>query len=696
MVTPVRPVDNAPPMLRSPRRLVALLPVLLACGGAEPSPVAPPPPEPVPAPVGVALPTPSAGPAAPQKLEVDTPLSTPGGATFTAPSGWWLQSEANRRILTGPEPDLKVALVDVRTPNGDDAVAEAWPALHPGYDRPLKLVQPHPARHGWDEARDYQYEVSPDEKLIVFAAARRHGAIWTVLLIEAGRASFDKRAARLALVGDTLFPPGYSRESFAGKAAHPLDADRLKRILEVADQGRQASGVPGVGIGLVQDGKVVFEGGLGVKELGKPAKVDADTLFMIASNTKALTTLLLATEVDEGKFGWDTPVTQIFPGFRLGDAETTRQVLVKHLICACTGLPRQDFEWLHEFRNATARSSLDLLATVQPTTKFGETFQYSNLLAGAAGYVGAYVAYPRMELGAGYDRAMQARVFGPLGMKATTFDFGRALAGDHATAHGEDVDGNTAVIGQDLNHSVIPLRPAGGAWSSVRDMLRYVQMELSRGKLPDGKALVSEKTLLSRRAPQVTIGEHTTYGMGLQVDSEYGIPVVHHGGSLFGYKSDMFWLPEQGVGGVILTNSENGWQLTRPFLREVLEQLFDGRPEALDDELSMAKRNKAEVLKDRERLTIPAAPDAVARLAKHYRSKELGELRVTTKGPVTTFDFGEWRSPVASRKNDDGTTSMVVIDPGAPSFGYVIEDKGGKRALVVRDMQHEYRFEEVP
>ncbi|HEY8087399.1 MAG TPA: serine hydrolase domain-containing protein, partial [Polyangiaceae bacterium] len=675
-------------MLRSPRRLVALFPVLLACGGAEPSAVAPPPPAPVSAPT-IGAPAPSAAPAAPQKLEVDTPLSTPGGATFTAPSGWWLESDAKRRILVGPESDLRVALVDVRTPSADEAVADAWPALHPGFARPVKLVTPRPARNGWDEIRAYGYEVSPDEKLVVFAGARRHGDTWTVVVVESSTASFDKRAARLALVGDTLFPPGYTKESFAGKPAHPLDGDRLKRVLDVVEQGRQAAGVPGVGLGLVQDGKVVFEGGLGVKELGKPAKVDADTLFIIASNTKALTTLLLATEVDEGKFGWDTPVTQIFPGFRLGDAETTRQVLVKHLICACTGLPRQDFEWLHEFRNATARSSLDLLATVQPTTKFGETFQYSNLLAGAAGYVGAYVAYPKMELGAGYDRAMQARVFGPLGMKGTTFDFGRALAGDHASPHGEDVDANTAVTTQDLNRSVIPLRPAGGAWSSARDMLRYVQMELARGKLPGGKTLVSEKTLLARREPQATIGHDTTYGMGLEVDTEYGVPVVHHGGSLSGYKSDMFWLPEQGVGGVILTNGDTGWELTRPFIREVLEQLFDGKPEALDDELSMAKRHKAEVAKERERLTIPPAADAVARLAKHYRGKELGELRVTTKGPVTTFDFGEWRSAVASRKNDDGTTSMVIIDPGKPGFRYVIDDKSGKRALVVRDMQHE-------
>ena len=107
---------------------------------------------------------------------------------------------------------------------------------------------------------------------------------------------------------------------------------------------------------------------------------------MIASNTKALTTLLLAKLVDEHRLTWDTPVTQLFPRFRLGDADTTRSVLVKHLICACTGMPRQDLEWLFEYGKMTPESSLALLGTMQPTSKFGELFQYSNLMAAAAGY----------------------------------------------------------------------------------------------------------------------------------------------------------------------------------------------------------------------------------------------------------------------------------------------------------------------
>lgn len=213
------------------------------------------------------------------------------------------------------------------------------------------------------------------------------------------------------------------------------------------------------------------------------------------------------------------------PDFKLGDADTTKQVLVKHLVWACTGLPRQDFEWILEFKNATAKSELATLGDMfQPTSKFGEMFQYSNLLASAAGFVAGHVLSPKVELGAAYDQAMQKRVFGPLGMTATTFDYARALKGNHATGHALDIDGKPSIANMAVNYSVWPLRPAGGAWSSVRDMLRYVQLELAKGALPNGKRLVSEDALLMRRAPQVPIGADATYGMGLMVDHTWASP----------------------------------------------------------------------------------------------------------------------------------------------------------------------------
>src|SRR5205085_6112378 len=355
---------------------------------------------------------------------------------------------------------------------------------------------------------------------------------------------------------------------------------RLAQVRALVEGGMEQLGVPGVGYSLIQDGRVVFEGGAGVRELGKLEKIDANTLFIAASNTKALTTLLLARLVDAGKLAWDQPVTQVYPPFKLGDADTTRRVLVKHLICACTGLPRQDMEWIFEFSQSTPTSAMALLGTMQPTSNFGEVFQYSNLMAAAAGFIGGNLYYPSRELGTAYDDAMRSQIFEPLGMGNTTFDFARAQKMNHASPHGLDVDGHTALGKMDLNYAVVPVRPAGGAWTSSHDLAQYVLMELAGGKLADGRRLISETNLATRRAPQVLVGEDKTYGMGLVEDRTWGVNVVHHGGDLAGYHSDMMWLPEAAVGAVILTNGDAGWRLRRPFMRRLLEVLYAGKPAA--------------------------------------------------------------------------------------------------------------------
>jgi CubicO group peptidase (beta-lactamase class C family) len=632
-------------------------------------------------------------PAAREQLTADTPRTTPEGATFVAPGGWWIETRGNAVILT-PEGDSRIALVDVRGTDADAAVKTAWEAVRPDMKWALKLTTDRPGRDGWDSFRGYGYEVSPNEHRVVNARAAKRGEAFTVTIIDMDIAVAEKRSGQIAAIFDRLQPPGYQRESFAGKKAAPLDAERVKKLKDFVEKSLVELGVPGAAVGLYQNGKIVFEGGLGVRQLGDPTPVDADTLFMIASNTKSMTTLLLATLIDEGKLSWDTPVVQVMPDFKLGDPETTKQVLIRHLVCACTGLPRQDFEWLLEFQGATPKSELQLLGTFQPTSKFGELFQYSNLLAAAGGFVAAHVISPDRELGAAYDDAMAARIFTPLGMSSTTFDYEKALAGNHASPHSWDVDGNPAAAVMAANYSIRPLRPAGGAWSSARDMMRYLRMELGKGTL-DGKRVASEANVVSRREPQVRIGNDVTYGMGLEVDRKWGIPIVSHGGSMIGYKSDMYYLPEHDVAAVILTNGDEGSVLVNAFRRRLVEVLFDGKPEAEENIATAAKNMKAAVREERKRLTIPAERTVADRLAVKYSNASLGNIAVSRRGNDTWFDFGEWKTPVASRKNDDGTTAFVTLVPGFSGLTFVVENKDAKRTLTFRDAQHEYVFTEV-
>jgi CubicO group peptidase (beta-lactamase class C family) len=628
-----------------------------------------------------------------EKLTADTPKTTVLGNPFVAPKDWSIRVKGPATILEAPEGDSRIALIDVQNAKtADEALAAAWKVYNPDAKWPMKVANDLPDRDGWTKRRTYDYQTSPNEKRGVGADVYYSGTAWTVIIVDMADAVSEKRGAQAAVIFDRLLPKGYSRESFAGKKANKLDQARIAELSRFVEEGIKETGVPGVSFGLVQDGKVVFADGFGVKELGKPGKPDGDTLFMIASNTKALTTLLLAKLVDQKKLNWDTPVTQLFLSFKLGDAATTQSVLVKHLICACTGMPRQDLEWIFEYGSMTPESSMTLLGTMQPTSKFGELFQYSNLMAAAAGYTAGHVIHPEAELGKAYDEAMQSYVFDPLGMKATTLNFDRALAGNHSEAHSPDINGKPAKAPMNVNTAVIPLRPAGGAWSSVNDMLKYVSMELAEGKLPDGQTYISKEPLLQRRVPQVAIGKDVTYGMGLMVDTTYGVPVVHHGGDLIGHHSDMIWLPQQNVGAVILTNGDPGWLIRGHFQRKLLEVLFDGRKEADARLQASAATFYAELAAERKLMTIPADPIESAKLAKHYTNASLGDIDVSQSGAATIFDFGEWKSEVSSRKNPDGTISFITIEPGMEGSEFVV-GTGTKKTLTIRDAQHEYVFE---
>ena len=164
---------------------------------------------------------------------------------------------------------------------------------------------------------------------------------------------------------------------------------------------------------------------------------------------------------------------------------------------------------------------------------------------------------------------------------------------------------------------------------------------------------------------------------------------------MFGYKSDMIFLPDHGVGAVILTNSDTGGYLSGLLRRRLLEVLFDGKPEAVEQAKVALAQRAANIAKNRERLIVPADAAVVGKLAARYVSPALGELRVRAQDGATIFDFGTWRSAVASRRNDDGTTSLISIDPTISGFNFVVGERDGKRALIIRDAQHEHAFVEL-
>jgi CubicO group peptidase (beta-lactamase class C family) len=623
--------------------------------------------------------------------------ATASGVTFTIPAAWSVDQKLWLIVLRPPEPDLRVAVVEVG--NASDAIiaaGAAWGLYRSDGGHRVTLSTSRPPHDGWDEQRRLEYEHLPSEHREVFAIAYRRGARWIVVIQDGSEATAEKRRAELNLIFESVRPAGYQPESFAHRQGHRLDADRIGALNSFLLDSMRALGIPGSALALIDHDAVAFEGGFGARELGKAPRVDSRTLFMIGSNTKALTTLLLARLADEGKVRWDEAVTQAYPDFRLGSAAITRQAKIRHLVCACTGLPRQDFEWVLNTRADTpAAATFAQLAATMPTSGFGEVFQYNNLMAAAAGYIGGHVLHPDTELGTAYDEAMQELIFDPLGMRETTFDLRRALEGNHASPHGDDIDGRPRATSIAMDRSIAPYRPAGGAWSSAHDLIKYVQLELSGGVLPNGKRLVSAENLLTRRAPNVAVGESRAYGMGLAVDRSWGVTVIHHGGSLAGFHSDMLFVPEAGVGAVILTNADDGEYLLRPFMRRLLEILYDGRPEAAADVAAAAVRNQIEINEARKSLAFPPEPALSGGLANRYVNPNLGQI-VVRRDPQLTFDFGAWSTRVASRRNDDGTVSFVTLEPSYDAFEFIVADHQGRRALATSDGQHQYLYIESP
>jgi CubicO group peptidase (beta-lactamase class C family) len=661
----------------------------------SPASIAPPPPTatrehaPPPAPMRETLPPVRLHPR--ETMTADTPRATTRGNSFVAPAGWSIATRGDVTLVEAPEAGSCIALVDVTAPTADAALAAAWAAYKPDAKWPLKVTSEVPDRDGWSKTRAYTYQTSPNERRDVAATARFANDTWTVAIYDMADDVGEKRLAAVRVVFDRLLPKGYARESFAGKHARHLDRAQIVELGKFIEESQKALGIPGVSVAIVQDGEVVMSGGFGVRDLAAPkVPPNGDTLYMVASNTKALTTLMLAKLVDDKRLTWDTTAMSLLPTFKLGDDDITRRVLVRHLICACTGLPRQDLEWLFQFKGLTPGGAMTTLGTMKPTSKFGEMFQYSNLMAAAAGFVGGHVLFPKLELGAAYDQAMQKLVFEPLGMRATTFDYARALKANHAYPHAPDIENKPARAVMDLNYAAVPVRPAGAAWSSVNDMIKYVKMELDEG-VAGGKPYIGKAPLLARRDAQVRIGNDAIYGMGLMVDTTYGVAVVHHGGDLIGFHSDMMWLPEHKVGAVILTNGNPGWVLRDVFRRKLLEVLFDGKPEADARIAAAAKTWFERRAAERKLLTVPADGAEAAKLAARYVSDALGEIVVKHDGAHTTFDFGEWSSEVATRKNPDGSISFVTIRAGGDGFEFVV-GKEKERTLVIRDAQHEYVF----
>ena len=151
-----------------------------------------------------------------------------------------------------------------------------------------------------------------------------------------------------------------------------------------------------------------------------------------------------------------------------------------------------------------------------------------------------------------------------------------------------------------------------------------------------------------------------------------------------------------GVGAVILTNSDTGSALLGPFMRRLLEVLYDGKPEAVETLANAVKQRPISRAVARAKIAVPPDPAVIAALAPNYRNAELGTLRIEQKDGAGRLYATPWNTALATMKNPDGTVSLIAADPGSiQGLAFVVGSDGGKRTLTVRDAQHVYVFTET-
>ena len=364
-------------------------------------------------------------------------------------------------------------------------------------------------------------------------------------------------------------------------AAFALTAPAIGQPLDIgsfeayARDSMAAYDVPGASVAIVKDGAVVYAGGFGVRTLGRGAAVDADTLFAIASMSKAFTAAVLASLVDEGALDWDDRVSDRMPAFRLSDAYRTREMTVRDLLSHRSGNATGigDLLWLRS--TYTREEITERVRFIEPAHGFRARYGYSNVFFIVAGELAAAVA------DRSWDELVRTRIFEPAGMSSSNTSISKRTDGANwATPHVR-VNGAVQPIAPE---NVDNLGGAGAINSSAADMARWLLLQLGRGTI-DGKRVFENAQSKLMWTPHINLGIGTAapelavrqprfsaYGLGWRLKDYRSRKLVHHGGGLAGMTSLTTLVPEENLGVVVLTNQETSVQTALTYW--VLDRFF--------------------------------------------------------------------------------------------------------------------------
>lgn len=373
----------------------------------------------------------------------------------------------------------------------------------------------------------------------------------------------------VVLITSVLF--GYSQKSLKKK---------LKELDEYYEQAYQDWNVPGIAVAIVKDGEIVFAKGYGIRNLDTMEEVDANTLFAIASNTKAFTALSLAMLVDEGKIKWSDKVRKYLPWFELYSPYVSENITIEDLLTHRSGLRTfsGDLIW-----NGTKYSSEEVVRRakhLKPAYGFREKYGYSNIMFIAAGLVVEKVS------GMSWDDFVTERILEPLHMDRTITSTNELSLMENISApHNDFQDSIITIKWQNWDN----MAPAGALISSVNDISNWLIFQLNEGITADGDTLVSKRRIQEMWAPHTLQGVSSwsqrtwpsthfkAYGLGLAMYDYLGRKVLGHGGGYDGFITNTTFIPEENLGFTILTNKITS--LYYPLKFKTMDVLLDAEEE---------------------------------------------------------------------------------------------------------------------
>lgn len=331
--------------------------------------------------------------------------------------------------------------------------------------------------------------------------------------------------------------------------------------------------VPGVAIAVIKDNKVILLRGYGYRNMEEKLPVTPHTLFAIGSISKSFTVTLLGMESDEGKFDWDKPARNYLPGLKMYTPQLTEDITVRDMVTHRSGLPRHDMVWYTS--NFSRADLVRRLQYLQPNKPLRSTFQYNNLMVMTAGYIAGRIN------GTSWEDAVRHRIWQPLGMTDTNFS---ELQTQHSPDFSEPYQKGTdlkAALKRIPFMAACPdtcgLGPAGEINSSVADMSKYLLFHMNHGEY-DGKQLLSQNNSSQMQTPQMVISGvpfykaygPTSYGMAFFITTYRGHKEVYHGGNVDGFSAKLAFLPNDGIGVMVLTNLDEN-----PLPTIIAENVFD-------------------------------------------------------------------------------------------------------------------------